>query len=141
MQARRAYHRAPVASFKRHPAAIDRHQHQRQQRLDDGRTGGLAADALRRHPDLAAHAAVLLPRGDGDRRDPLAVDDALLVRYAQEQQQMNELDAVQRELRVEARQWTPAERRTGALAIKKGMMSWWDQWGRQWPVTVLQVRD
>lgn len=29
--------------------------------------------------------------------------------------------------------------RTGALAIKKGMMSYWDTWGKRHPVTILHV--
>ena len=31
--------------------------------------------------------------------------------------------------------------RTGALAIKKGMMSYWDSWGKRHPVTILHVKD
>lgn len=30
--------------------------------------------------------------------------------------------------------------RTGALAIKKGMMSYWDSWGKRHPVTILHVK-
>ena len=29
--------------------------------------------------------------------------------------------------------------RSGALAIKKGMMSYWDSWGKRHPVTILHV--
>ena len=35
--------------------------------------------------------------------------------------------------------WTFSEKRTGLLAIKKGMMSMWDPWARRVPVTVLQL--
>ncbi|KAI3648702.1 hypothetical protein MP228_006556 [Amoeboaphelidium protococcarum] len=35
--------------------------------------------------------------------------------------------------------WTRVEERTGLLAIKKGMMSVWDQQGRRVPATVLQL--
>ena len=37
--------------------------------------------------------------------------------------------------------WTAAEIRSGVVAIKKGMTSLWDRWGRQLPVTMLQVRS
>lgn len=30
--------------------------------------------------------------------------------------------------------------RTGALGIKKGMMSYWDTWGKRHPVTIIHVR-
>ena len=30
-------------------------------------------------------------------------------------------------------------KRCGALAVKKGMMSYWDSWGRRHPVTILHV--
>lgn len=30
--------------------------------------------------------------------------------------------------------------RTGALGIKKGMMSYWDSWGKRHPVTILHVK-
>ena len=30
--------------------------------------------------------------------------------------------------------------RSGALAIKKGMMSYWDSWGKRHPATILHVR-
>ncbi|EIW71602.1 50S ribosomal protein L3 [Tremella mesenterica] len=35
--------------------------------------------------------------------------------------------------------WTPYTQRTGAIARKRGMMSVWDQDGKRWPVTVLQI--
>lgn len=31
--------------------------------------------------------------------------------------------------------------RTGALGIKKGMMSYWDTWGKRHPVTILHVKN
>lgn len=34
---------------------------------------------------------------------------------------------------------TARVRRCGALAFKKGMMSYWDTWGARHPVTVLHV--
>lgn len=37
--------------------------------------------------------------------------------------------------------WTRFSRRCGALAIKLGMMSWWDSWGQRHPVTVLHLAD
>jgi hypothetical protein len=40
---------------------------------------------------------------------------------------------------VTAETWTPAEKRSGLLAVKKGMLSTWDKWGRHTPVTALQV--
>eukprot|EP00128_Syssomonas_multiformis_P003837 Colp12_sorted_trinity150504_noHs@27707 len=38
-------------------------------------------------------------------------------------------------------QWSPSSRRTGVIAIKKGMMTLYDNWGRQVPVTVLQLEN
>ena len=38
-------------------------------------------------------------------------------------------------------EWTRSSRRCGALAIKLGMMSWWDSWGQRHPVTVLHLAD
>jgi hypothetical protein len=35
--------------------------------------------------------------------------------------------------------WALTDKRCGLLAIKKGMMSMWDAWGRMVPITVLQV--
>ena len=37
--------------------------------------------------------------------------------------------------------WTPKTVRVGALGIKKGMMSFWDSWGRRYPVTVVHVSN
>lgn len=36
--------------------------------------------------------------------------------------------------------YTSSSIRTGALGIKKGMMSYWDTWGKRHPVTILHVR-
>lgn len=38
-------------------------------------------------------------------------------------------------------EWRPRIRRCGALAIKLGMMSFWDRWGVRHPVTVLHLAD
>lgn len=35
--------------------------------------------------------------------------------------------------------YTSSSIRTGALGIKKGMMSYWDTWGKRHPVTILHV--
>lgn len=38
-------------------------------------------------------------------------------------------------------EWRPRIRRCGALALKLGMMSFWDRWGVRHPVTVLHLAD
>ena len=35
--------------------------------------------------------------------------------------------------------WTPESRRTGALALKVGMVAIFDEWGKRWPCTVLYL--
>lgn len=37
--------------------------------------------------------------------------------------------------------WTPRERRTGAIAVKLGMMPFFDAWGTRHPCTALHIRD
>ncbi len=37
-------------------------------------------------------------------------------------------------------QWTPKTARIGAVAFKRGMMSYWDKWGCRHPVTVLELQ-
>jgi large subunit ribosomal protein L3 len=39
------------------------------------------------------------------------------------------------------RVWTPTSRRTGLIALKKGMSVVWDEQGIRVPVTVLQIQD
>ena len=36
-------------------------------------------------------------------------------------------------------QWTPESRRTGALALKVGMVAIFDKWGKRWPCTALYL--
>jgi hypothetical protein len=40
---------------------------------------------------------------------------------------------------IQPKQWSAADQRCGVLAVKKGMMAYWDTFGRYMPVTVLQV--
>lgn len=47
--------------------------------------------------------------------------------------------ARKQDFEIQSETWTPAEKRTGVLAVKKGMLSMWDKWGQHLPATVLQV--
>ncbi|CAN0575508.1 unnamed protein product, partial [Ectocarpus sp. 12 AP-2014] len=42
---------------------------------------------------------------------------------------------------LEAREWNPSVRRSGALAMKVGSMAIFDSWGVRHPVTVLQLDE
>ena len=44
-------------------------------------------------------------------------------------------------IKANHQKWNRFSRRCGALAIKIGMMSWWDSWGQRHPVTVLHLAD
>lgn len=44
-------------------------------------------------------------------------------------------------IKANPEKWNRFSRRCGALAIKIGMMSWWDSWGQRHPVTVLHFAD
>ena len=41
---------------------------------------------------------------------------------------------------INSKVYTGESLRTGALGIKKGMMSYWDSWGKRHAVTILHVK-